>query len=141
MDPDRKEDVFSDGEDLFPVREDREEEDEQEEEDEEEDARIFTAWMQQYRGAENQKKQEEREDGEAEGGNPESRSSSVPSTQTRMDRRASLPCPVSKPKMLLMLSERQVSYDCSLGSVDGFCPRVQNSCRSQYPAKVNECVT
>ncbi|XP_008434306.1 putative RING-H2 finger protein ATL71 [Poecilia reticulata] len=109
MDPDREEDVFSDAEDSFPLREDQEEEDgeEEEEEDEEEDARIFNTWMQQYRGGEHQKKQvqeekeENEEDGESEGGRPESRCSFEPPVQMRVDRRPSLPCPATLSSMQL----------------------------------------
>ncbi|XP_072235677.1 uncharacterized protein [Leuresthes tenuis] len=94
MDPDRGEaEVFSDTEDPISLREDDEEE-EEEEEDEEEDAKIFNAWMQQYRGE--QKKQgedEEEEKGESERAGPDSRCSFEPPVQMRADRRSSLPCP------------------------------------------------
>lgn len=148
MDPDREEDVFSDAEDSFPLREDQEEKDEEEEEDEEENARIFNAWMQQYRGGEHQKKQvqeekeENEEDMDSEGGRPESRCSFEPPVQMRVDRRSSLPCPVRKHKVLLMfndaipISQRRESDVCSVLLVDllqgphtlKFCPRIQNNC-------------
>lgn len=150
MDPDREEDVFSDAEDSFPLREDQEEEDEEEEEEEdgEEDARIFKAWMQQNRGGEHQKKQveeekeEDEEDVESEGGRPESRCSFEPLVQMRVARRSSLPCLVRKHKVLLMfndaipISQRRESDVCSVLLVDllqashtlKFCLRIQNNC-------------
>ncbi|KAM4537896.1 uncharacterized protein V3H82_023668 [Fundulus diaphanus] len=112
MDLDREDDVFSDAEDPFPLREDLEEEEGEEEEDEEEGGgRIFNAWMQQYRGGDHQKKQvqeekekegeEEEEDREPEGGRPESRCSLEPPVQMRLDRRSSLPCPATLSSMQL----------------------------------------
>ncbi|MEQ2267757.1 hypothetical protein XENORESO_010129, partial [Xenotaenia resolanae] len=106
MDPEREEDVFSDAEDPFPLREHQEEEEEDEEEDEE-DARIFNTWMQQYRGGHHQKKQrpeekeKEEKDRESEGERPESRCSLEPPVQTRSHRRSSLPCPATLSSMQL----------------------------------------
>lgn len=101
MNLDREEDVFSDPEEPFFIREDREEE----EEDEEEDARIFNTWMQQYRGGERQKKpeqeegvEEEEEEEVSERGRPDSRCSFESPVQMRSVRRSSLPCPVRNPK-------------------------------------------
>ncbi|KAM9766680.1 LOW QUALITY PROTEIN: uncharacterized protein ACNS7B_016025 [Menidia menidia] len=103
MDPDREEaDVFSDPDDPPPLREEDEDEDEEEieEEEEEEGARIFGAWMQQYRGGqkkpgEQEEEEEEQEQkSEAEGGRPESRCSFQPA-QISTGRRASLPCPAT----------------------------------------------
>lgn len=101
MDPDREE-VLSDTEDPIPLRTDEEEEQEEEdqEEEEEEDARIFNAWMQQYRSGDQQQKKdgeqgEEEEEPEAE--RPASRTSLEPPTHMRAHRRASLPSPVSPP--------------------------------------------
>lgn len=102
MDPDREEaEVFVDTEELISGRavEKEEEVDGEEEEGddgEEEDAKIFNAWMQRYRGGERQEKIGEgmEEEGEAEGGGTESRSSVESPVQRRTDRRASLPCPV-----------------------------------------------
>ncbi|XP_051283102.1 uncharacterized protein si:ch211-207l14.1 [Dicentrarchus labrax] len=104
MDPDREEaDVFSDTEEPSPLRADTvEEEVEEEEEDEEEDAKIFNAWMQRYRGGEQQEKigeedeeeEKEKKKGEsAEGGGAESRSNVEPPARMGSNRRASLPCP------------------------------------------------
>lgn len=102
MDPDQDEaEVNWDTEELTSIRADEEEEreEEEEEEDEEEDARIFNAWMQQYRGRDRQEKSEqaESEEAEPEGGGAESRDSSDPPVLMRTDRRASLPCPVGEP--------------------------------------------
>lgn len=104
MDPDREEaEVFSDPEDPFALTaEDKEqEEDEVEEDDDEEDARIFNAWMQRYRGGEQQSKvgeeEKEDEDDESEGGRLKSRSSPEPPAAVKLGRRASLPCPVRTP--------------------------------------------
>ncbi|KAF0046321.1 hypothetical protein F2P81_002850 [Scophthalmus maximus] len=98
MDPDREEaEVFSDTDDPTPPRP-VEEEEEEEKEDEEEDARIFNAWMQQYRGGKQterirEEKETDEEEEEAEGGGSESRSSFEPQVRMRVDRRSSLPCP------------------------------------------------
>lgn len=102
MDPDQDEaEVNWDTEEPSPVGEDEEEErEEDEEEDEEEDARIFNAWMQQYRGRDRPEKSEqveESEEAEPEGGRAESRNSSDPPVLMKADRRASLPCPVGEP--------------------------------------------
>lgn len=104
--------VFSDAEEPRPLMAEEEEEledeleedgekEEEDDDDDEEDALIFNAWMQRYRGGERQKKigeeeEEEEEEGQAEGGRPASRISlePPPTTRTRSDRRASLPCPV-----------------------------------------------
>ncbi len=113
MDPYREEaEVFLDTEDPSPLRSEEEEEEEEEEgeekeeeEDEEEDAKIFTAWMQRYRGGDRQEKigEEEEEKGESEGGRAESRSSMEPPVRMRTDRRASLPCPVREQKTAALL--------------------------------------
>ncbi|XP_028255625.1 histone H3.v1-like [Parambassis ranga] len=109
MDPDREEDeVLTDTEDPVPLRTDEEEEQEEEQEegeedDEEEDARIFNAWMQQYRSGEQQKKDgeqgEEAQEPEAE--RPASRISLEPPTHMRARRRASLPSPAALSAMQL----------------------------------------
>ncbi|MED6273711.1 hypothetical protein CHARACLAT_009307 [Characodon lateralis] len=111
MDPEREEDVFSDAEDPFPLREHQEEEDEddeeEDEEEDEEDAKIFNTWMLQYRGGHHQKKQRQEEkekeekDRESEGERPESRCSLEPPVQTRSHRRSSLPCPATLSSMQL----------------------------------------
>lgn len=102
MNSDREEaEVFSDAEDPSPLRE--EEEGEEEGDDEDEGARIFSAWMQLYRGGERQKKNgEEEEEGVSEEGQAESRTSSEVPVPMRTDRRASLPCPVRKPAATLV---------------------------------------
>ncbi|KAM7365836.1 hypothetical protein PAMP_016738 [Pampus punctatissimus] len=110
MDPDVQEtEVFSDTEVLNPFRAEEEdereegEEEEDEEDDEEEDARIFNAWMQQYRRGEQQKKtgEKEEEEEEVEGRRAESRSSLEPPVRMTTDRRASLPCPATLLSMQL----------------------------------------
>ncbi|KAM7375584.1 hypothetical protein PAMA_014610 [Pampus argenteus] len=105
MDPDVQEtEVFSDTEVLNTSRaEEEDEREEVEEEEEEEDARIFNAWMQQYRRGEQQKKtgEKEEEEEEAEGRRAESRSSLEPPVRMRTDRRASLPCPATLSSMQL----------------------------------------
>lgn len=104
MDPDieeAEEDVFLNTEDPNPLTADEEGEDgEEEEEDEEEDARIFNAWMQRYRGGGQQEKSEEVEGGgeQSQRGRGENRRSMEPPVQSRVDRRASLPCPVRERK-------------------------------------------
>ncbi|XP_076579487.1 uncharacterized protein LOC143315855 [Chaetodon auriga] len=105
MDPDT-EDVFLSTEDPSPLSADEEEEDgqeEEEDEDEEEDSRIFNAWMQRYRGGQQQEKIVEGEDGgeESERRRAESRSSVEPLVPMRVDRRASLPCPATLSAMQL----------------------------------------
>ncbi|XP_026219161.1 E3 ubiquitin-protein ligase CIP8 isoform X2 [Anabas testudineus] len=88
--------VFSDAEDPTPLR--VEEEGEETGDDEDEDAKIFSAWMQQYREGDKQKKTEEEEDeeGASGGGRVESGTSSEVPAPMRTDRRASLPCPLSR---------------------------------------------
>ncbi|XP_061549715.1 uncharacterized protein si:ch211-207l14.1 [Phycodurus eques] len=63
-----------------------------EEDDEEEDAKIFNAWMQRYRGGEQQKKTDEEQDEEAEEGRVESRISYESAARLQTKRRSSLPC-------------------------------------------------
>lgn len=96
MDSDPEEaEVFSDAEDPAPLR--VEEEGEEEGDDEEEDAHIFSAWMQRCREGEPQKKTGEQEqEGDSAGERVQSRPSSEIPVPMRTDRRASLPCPVSK---------------------------------------------
>ncbi|XP_041822625.1 E3 ubiquitin-protein ligase CIP8 [Chelmon rostratus] len=107
MDPDieeAEEDVFLNTEDPNPLTADEEGEDgEEEEEDEEEDARIFNAWMQRYRGGGQQEKSEEVEGGgeQSQRGRGENRRSMEPPVQSRVDRRASLPCPATLSAMQL----------------------------------------
>lgn len=116
MDLDKyKEAKASDQEDLNPLRaeeeggeEQEEEVEEEEEEDEEEDAKIFSAWMQQYRTGEQQRRtgeekeveKEEKEEGEAEGSRASSRSSLELLVPMRTSRRMSLPCPVREEQKL-----------------------------------------
>ncbi|KAM6957995.1 uncharacterized protein LKV04_022131 [Tautogolabrus adspersus] len=103
MDPDGEEaDVFLDAEEPSSVRA---EEEEEEDGEEEEDAKIFNAWMQRYRGDSLQEKigeeEEEEVDGELEEGRSDSRSSLEAAGRTRMNRRASLPCPTTLSAMQL----------------------------------------
>ncbi|KAM3857279.1 uncharacterized protein ACN63O_019266 [Diretmus argenteus] len=71
------------------------------EDEEEKDAEIFNAWMNRYRGGEQQRRGEE-EEGEAEGGKVDSTSSFEPPVRLRTDRRASLPCPSTLSAMQLL---------------------------------------
>ncbi|KAK5621312.1 hypothetical protein CRENBAI_009921 [Crenichthys baileyi] len=122
MDPEREEDVFSDAEDPFPLREHQEEEEEDEEEDEE-DGRMFNTWMQQYRGGHRQKKQRQEEkekeekDRESEGERPESRYSLEPPDQTRSHRRSSLPCPSNMTREPLTRDKRECQNMVTLSSM------------------------
>ncbi|XP_042260224.1 neurofilament medium polypeptide [Thunnus thynnus] len=115
MDPNGEEaEVFSEEEVLNPLKaeeedesEEGEEEEEEEEDDEEEEvARIFSTWIQQYKGGEQQRtigeeEEEEEEEGEADGRRTGSRNSLQPPARIRMDRRASLPCPATLSSMQL----------------------------------------
>ncbi|XP_057685613.1 uncharacterized protein si:ch211-207l14.1 [Corythoichthys intestinalis] len=89
MDSEEEGEVFS--EDQNPVIAEEGEE-EEEEGDEEEDAKIFNAWMQQYRGGEHQKTKDEEQDEEGKKGRPESRTSLESAARLQTKRRSSLPC-------------------------------------------------
>lgn len=108
MDPDRnKAEEFLDVEDSLShlrlddeeeerEREEEMEEEEEEEDEEEEDAKIFNAWMLRYRAGEHQDKPEkgEAEEEEQEAETPGCSSRTGTPVRMRVDRRASLPCPV-----------------------------------------------
>ncbi|XP_058475034.1 uncharacterized protein si:ch211-207l14.1 isoform X2 [Solea solea] len=101
MDPDRDDTaVFSDSEDPFPPRPEEDEEKEGDDEEEEEDARIFSAWMQRCHCGKQEEKTseegEEEEERESEGARSDSRNSLEQVSRIRVDRRASLPCPLSR---------------------------------------------
>ncbi|XP_077371509.1 uncharacterized protein LOC144015066 [Festucalex cinctus] len=95
MDSEDEGEVFADQNPVIS-----EEEVEEEEEDEEEDAKIFNAWMQRYRGGEQQKTSDEEQDEEGEE-RAENRISLESAARLQTKRRSSLPCPATLTAMQL----------------------------------------